>query len=113
MVIAFEDWAKVELRVGLIEDVGDIVGKDKLYKMTVDFGTELGKRTILAGIKFYYSKEDIKGKKSIFVFNLAPRALAGFESQGMILAVKNNEGKYKITFVDETVVQGSRLEWLN
>ena len=110
MVIAFEDWAKVELRVGLIEEVEDIVGKDKLYKMTVDFGTELGKRTILAGIKFYYSKEDIKGKKSIFVFNLAPRALAGFESQGMILAVKNNEGKFKITFVDESVVQGSRLE---
>ncbi len=110
MVIAFEDWAKVELRVGLIEEVEDIVGKDKLYKMTVDFGTELGKRTILAGIKFYYSKDDIKGKKSIFVFNLAPRALAGFESQGMILAVKNNEGKFKITFVDETVAQGSRLE---
>lgn len=110
MVIAFEDWAKVELRVGLIEEVEDILGKDKLYKMTVDFGTELGKRTILAGIKFYYSKEEIKGKKSIFVFNLAPRALAGFESQGMILAVKNNEGKYKITFVDESVAQGSRLE---
>jgi len=110
MVIAFEDWAKVELRVGLIEEIEDIVGKDKLYKMTVDFGTELGKRTILAGIKFYYSKEEIKGKKSIFVYNLAPRALAGVESQGMILAVKNNEGKYKITFVDESVVQGSRLE---
>ncbi len=110
MVIAFEDWAKVELRVGLIEEVEDILGKDKLYKMTIDFGTELGKRTILAGIKFYYSKEEIKGKKSIFVFNLAPRALAGFESQGMILAVKNNEGKYKITFVDESVAQGSRLE---
>jgi methionyl-tRNA synthetase len=110
MVIAFEDWAKVELRVGLIEEVEDILGKDKLYKMTVDFGTELGKRTILAGIKFYYSKEEIKGKKSIFVFNLAPRALAGFESQGMILAAKNSEGKYKITFVDESVAQGSRLE---
>ena len=110
MVIAFDDWAKVELRVGLIEEVEDIVGKDKLYKMTVDFGEEFGKRTILAGIKFYYSKEDIKGKKTIFVYNLAPRALAGFESQGMILAVKNNEGKYKITFVDDSVAQGSRLE---
>ena len=110
MVIAFDDWAKVELRVGLIEEVEDIVGKDKLYKMTVDFGEEFGKRIILAGIKFYYSKEEIKGKKTIFVYNLAPRALAGFESQGMILAAKNNEGKYKITFVDETVAQGTRLE---
>jgi len=110
MVIAFEDWAKVELRVGLICEVEDVLGKDKLYKMTVDFGTELGMKTILAGIKFYYAKEEIKGKKSIFVFNLAPRALAGFESQGMILAAKNNEGKFKITFVDESVLQGTRLE---
>ncbi len=110
MVIPFEDWAKIELRAGLIEDVEDIVGKDKLYKMTVDFGTELGKRTILAGIKFYYTKEEIKGKKSIFVFNLAPRVLAGFESQGMILAAKNTEGKYRINFVDESVLQGTRFE---
>lgn len=110
MVIAFEDWAKVELRTGLIEEVEDIVGKDKLYKFTVDFGVECGKRTILAGLKFYYSKEELKGKKSVFVFNLAPKPLAGIESSGMILAAKNTEGKYKINFVDDSVPAGTRFE---
>lgn len=110
MVVSFEDWIKIELRVGLIEEVEEIVGKDKLYKLSVDFGEDLGKRIILAGIKPYYSIDELKSKKTIFVFNLAPRTLAGFESQGMILAVKNNENKYKITFVDDSVLQGTRLE---
>ncbi|MDD4467708.1 MAG: methionine--tRNA ligase subunit beta [Candidatus ainarchaeum sp.] len=109
MVVSFEDWIKVELRVGLIESVSDIEGKDKLYRFSVDFGAE-GKRTILAGLKPYYSREDLLNKKAVFVFNLAPRALAGFESQGMIHATKNNEGKYKLTLVDDSVTQGTRLE---
>jgi len=108
-VLSFDDWVKVELRVGLIEGVDDIEGKDKLYKLSVDFG-EQGKRTILAGLKPYYSKEEIQGKKTTFVFNLAPRKMAGFESQGMILAAKNNENKYKITFIDDSVPQGTKLE---
>lgn len=108
-VLAFNDWVKVELRVGLIELVEDIVGKDKLYKLSVDFG-EQGKRTILAGLKPYYLKEEMLGKKTVFVFNLAPRAMAGFESQGMILAGKNNENKYKVVFVDDSIPKGTRLE---
>jgi methionyl-tRNA synthetase len=108
-VLSFDDWIKAELRVGLIESVDDILGKDKLYKFSVDFGSE-GKRTILAGLKPYYSKEELLGKKTVFVFNLAPRSLAGFESQGMILAAKTPEGKYKITSIDDSIVQGTRLE---
>ena len=108
-VLAFDDWTKVELRVGLIESVDDIVGKDKLYKFSVDFGTE-GKRTILAGLKPYYTKEELQGKKTVFVFNLAPRTMAGIASQGMILAARNNENKYKITLIDDSVPQGTRLE---
>ena len=107
--LAFNDWLKIELRVGLIESVEDIVGKDKLYKLSVDFGAE-GKRTILAGLKQYYSKEELSGKKTIFVFNLASRKMAGMESQGMILAAKNNEGKFKVIFIDESVPQGTKLE---
>ena len=109
MVVSFDDWTKVELRVGLIESVEDIVGKDKLYKFSVDFGTE-GKRTILAGLKPYYSKEELLNKKTVFVFNLAPRMLAGFESQGMILAGKTLDGKYRITSIDDSITQGTRLE---
>ena len=108
MVLAFEDWLKVELRVGLIESVEDIEGKDKLYKLSVDFATE--KRTILAGLKQFYQKEELAGKKCVFVFNLAPKALAGIESQGMILAAHDKEGKYKVLFADDGVEAGTLFE---
>jgi methionyl-tRNA synthetase len=106
--ISFSDWSKVDLRVGLIELVEDVVGKDKLFKLTVDFASE--KRIILAGLKPFYSKEELQGKKTVFVFNLAPRPLAGIESNGMILAVKTSDGKYKITLIDDSVPQGAKLE---
>ncbi len=106
--LPFPDWLKVELRVGLVEVVEEIVGKDKLYKLSVDFATE--KRTIVAGLKPYYQKEDLVGKKAIFVFNLAPAKLAGIESNGMILAAKNIENKYKVFFADDSVPVGTRLE---
>lgn len=108
-IVSFNDWIKVELRVGKIESVDEILGKDKLYKFSVDFG-ENGKRTILAGLKPYYQKEELLNKKTVFVFNLAPRPLAGNLSQGMILAAKTSVGKYKITSIDDSVEVGTRLE---
>lgn len=108
-IVAFSDWIKVELRVGKIESVDDIIGKDKLYKFSVNFG-EMGKRTILAGLKPYYTREELLNKKTVFVFNLAPRPLAGNISQGMILAARTVEGKYKITSIDDSVLEGTRLE---
>jgi len=106
--VAFADWLKIELRVGLIELVEDIVGKDKLYKLSVDFGTE--KRTIVAGLKPYFAKDELQGKKAPFVYNLAPAKLAGIESNGMILAARNNENKYKVFFCDDSIPAGTRLE---
>ncbi|MFA6419461.1 MAG: methionine--tRNA ligase, partial [archaeon] len=82
--LSYDNWKKTDLRVGLIELVEDIPNKDKLYKFIVDFATE--KRIILAGLKQFYSKEELQGKKAVFVFNLAPAKLAGIESNGMILA---------------------------
>jgi methionyl-tRNA synthetase len=106
--IPFSDWSKVDLRVGLIELVEEIPGKDKLYKLVVDFASE--KRTIVAGLKPFYAKEELQGKKTIFVFNLTPARLAGIESNGMILAAKTPDGKYKIALIDDSVPQGTRLE---
>ncbi len=91
-IINFDDWSKVDLRVAKIIVVEDIEGADKLYKLELDVG-ELGKRTVAAGIKPYYSKEELKGRKIIYFSNLVPRKLRGVESQGMILAAVSEDHK--------------------
>ena len=107
-MVSFDEWSNIDLRVGLIEMVEEIEGKDKLYKMTIDFGEE--KRTVVAGLKEFYSTEELQGKKSVFVFNLDPVKLAGIDSEAMILAARNEDGKYKITIVDDSVPNGTKME---
>jgi methionyl-tRNA synthetase len=93
-IINYEQFSKVDLRVGTIKKAEDIEGADKLLKLEVDLGKEIGKRTILAGIKKYYSKEELKGKQIIVVVNLETRKMKGMESQGMLLAaVSSDESK--------------------
>lgn len=89
-IIQFEDFAKLDLRVGEIIEVEEIEGADLLWKLKVDLG-EIGERTICAGIKKYYSKEELQNKKIIVVVNLAPRKMRGIESQGMLLAAGSKE----------------------
>jgi len=107
-MISFDEWSSIDLRVGLIENVEEIEGKDKLYKMTVDFAEE--KRTVVAGLKQFYSIGDLKGKKAVFVYNLDPIKLAGIESQAMIIAGRNETGEYKIAIVDDSVPAGTKME---
>lgn len=87
--ITYEDFVKLEMIVGQIKQVEEIEGADKLYKMTVDIGEE--QRTVCAGIKEHYSKEELQDKKVILLANLAPRKMRGIESQGMILASSNKD----------------------
>ena len=107
-MVSFEEWSNIDMRVGLIEIVEEIEGKDKLYKMTVDFGEE--KRVVVAGLKEFYSVQELQGKKSVFVYNLDSVTLAGIESQAMILAARNENNEYKITIVDDSVPQGTKME---
>jgi len=108
--INFNDWSKLDLRVGQITNVEDIEGADKLYKLTVDFGSEIGQRTICAGIKKYISREDLKGRKSIFLVNLEPRKLKGVESQGMIIAAGSQaEDKFVLLQPSEDIEVGSKI----
>ncbi len=83
-MVDFDTWEKIELKVGEVKEVEDIEGADKLYKLTVDIGEE-EPRTLCAGIKQHYAKEDLQGKKIVVFANLEPRKLRGVESQGMIL----------------------------
>ena len=96
-IVEFSDWEKLNLRVAEIKKVEEIKGADKLYKLTLDVG-ELGERTICAGIKSYYTKEQLKGKKIIYFSNLKPRILKGIESQGMLLAA-STEGHEKVVLL--------------
>ena len=108
--IKFSDWRKLDIRIGEIQEVEDIENADKLYKLTVNFGKEIGERTICAGVKEFISKEELKGKKSIFLVNLEPRKLKGIESQGMILAAgSKEEDKFVILEPSQDIETGSKV----
>lgn len=92
--VNFEDWAKLDLRVAEIKNVEEIPDADKLYKLSLDVG-DLGKRTICAGIKKFYSKDELVGKKIIYFSNLKSRKMRGIESQGMLLAA-STEGSEQV-----------------
>jgi len=89
-IVEFGDWEKLDLRVAEVKDVEAIEGADKLWKISLDVG-ELGERTICAGLKEFYSKDELMGKKISYFFNLASRKMRGIESQGMLLAASSKD----------------------
>lgn len=89
--IVFEDFAKIDLRVGTIIAAEKVEKADKLLKLSVDLGFE--KRTIVSGIALHFAPEEIIGKQVTVVTNLAPRKMRGIESNGMILMAENSDGK--------------------
>jgi methionyl-tRNA synthetase len=106
--IGIEDFAKVEMRVGLVKSAEKVVGTDKLLKVMVDIGDEV--RQIVAGIASAYQPEELVGRKVVIVTNLAPRKLRGVESNGMIVAASTAEGKPVLCTFAEEVPVGSRLK---
>ena len=108
-IVEFSDWEKLDLRVAEIKKVEEIKGADKLYKLTLDVG-ELGERTICAGIKPCYSKDELKGKKIIYFSNLKPKIFKGIESQGMLLAASTeNHEKVVLISPEKDIEAGSRI----
>jgi methionyl-tRNA synthetase len=89
MEVSYEDFAKLELKIGKVIKVEDIPNSNKLYKLTVDFGNE--KRIAVSGIKQEYKPEELVGKKFAFITNLQKRKIMGVESQCMILAAEDGE----------------------
>jgi len=108
--VKFSDWEKLDLRIGEIVDVENIEGADKLYKLSVDIGKEKP-ITLCAGIKEFYSKEDLIGKKIVVFVNLEPKTLRGVESQGMILAAGSKEENKcsLISPLDNSISNGSKI----
>lgn len=107
-MISLQEWQKAELKAAKIALVEEIPGKDKLYKLQIDLGSE--QRQIVAGIKPYYSKEGLEGKTIIVVANLEPARIAGIESQAMLLAARASDGSYRLVAIDESVEPGTRIE---
>lgn len=94
--LPFTQWQNVELRVGKILSVDDHPRADKLYVLRVDLGKE--QRTIVAGIKQHYAKEDLLHKYVVVVANLEPAVLRGVTSEGMLLAAVE-DGEQKVAFI--------------
>ena len=104
----FETFMTVELRTGLITSVEDHPNADKLYVVKIDDGSESG-RTVCAGLKPYYTMEEMAGKQVVFVANLEPRKLRGVVSEGMICAADDGQGSVKLITVDGEISNGSRV----
>jgi methionyl-tRNA synthetase len=106
--INIEDFAKVELRVGVIKSAERIQGADKLLKILVDIGDEV--RQVLAGIATAYAPEDLVGRKVVVVTNLASRKMRGLESNGMLLAAAGADGKPVLCTFAEEITPGAKVK---
>lgn len=105
-LITIEDFSKVSLCVAQVKTCVPVEKSDKLYKLTVDNGTEI--RQIVSGIAKYYTPDDLIGKKLVLVNNLKKAVLRGVESFGMILAADTPDG-IRVLFVDDAVPAGSKV----
>jgi methionyl-tRNA synthetase len=106
-VITYDDFAKCELRVGLVKAATKVPKADKLLHLTVDLG-EGRDRSIVAGIAARFAPEQLVGKRVLVVANLAPRTMRGIVSEGMILAA-GEESILGLAGVDDDVPPGTRV----
>lgn len=105
--IAFDDFAKLDLRVGKVLECIKVPKADKLLQFLIDDG--MGKRTIISGIAAWYKPEDLVGKQVCFVANLEPRKLKGVESHGMLLSVEDSDGTLSLIQPPKDVTPGSQI----
>ncbi|MCL5100143.1 MAG: tRNA-binding protein [Candidatus Marsarchaeota archaeon] len=107
-MVSIQEFSNLDIRVGRIVDVQDHEKARKpIYKMRVDLG-ELGTRDIAAGIKDVYTKEELIGRLVVVVTNLDPKEIAGFVSQGMLLAAEDN-GSISLLKPDRELAVGAKV----
>lgn len=104
-----EEFSRLEIRIGRVVLVENIEKARKpMYKLTLDFGAETGKKVIVAGIGSFYSKEELEGKQIACIVNLEPKTVAGVVSEGMILAADDGEG-VAVLIPEKEMKEGSRI----
>jgi len=106
-LIAYYDFAKLDIRVGTVTECTKVAKADKLLQLTIDDG--LGGRTIVSGIAKHYAPEELVGKQVCFIANLAPRQLKGITSEGMILSAEDADGKLVVITPESPVQPGSEI----
>ena len=106
--IQYDDFAKLDIRMGTVLAAELVPETDKLIKCTIDFG-EMGQRTIVSGIAQWKKPEELVGKQLPYIVNLAPRMLRGVESQGMLLAASDESG-VALLQTERQVPSGTKLK---
>ena len=106
--VAYDDFAKLDLRVGTVLECEKVPKADKLLRFLIDDG--LDKRTIVSGIAKMYKPEELIGKQVVFIANLEPRKLKGIESQGMLLSAENFDGMLSLVMPQREVKPGSEVK---
>jgi len=105
--ITFDDFSKMDIRIGKILKAERVEKSKKLLQFQVDTGIDV--RTILSGIAEHFSPEEMIGKQVTLLVNLAPRKIMGVESQGMILTAADKDGKLRLLQPSEVVAPGSKI----
>jgi len=109
-MISFDDFKKVELTVGKILSAEKVPETDKLLKLSVDLGEGLP-RQIVSGIALYFSDpQTLVGRKSMFVTNIPVRTIKGLESNGMILAISTEDGKFSLLEPSAEIPEGTKAK---
>jgi len=105
--ISFEDFKRIDVRVGTITQVDRVPRTEKLYRILVDLGS-LGVRQTVSSLVGYYEPNELVGKRIIFLLNLKPTKFAGEVSQGMLLAAEHDQ-KIALLTTDREIPNGSRI----
>ncbi len=105
--VSFEEFSKLDIRVGKVKKAEKIPGSKKLLRLLVDIGSE--ERQVIAGLAEWYNPEDLEGRYVILVANLKPKKIMGYVSQGMILATCGESSKPVLLTVSEPVNPGEKV----
>jgi methionyl-tRNA synthetase len=108
MTISIDDFQNVELRVATVTTAAPHPNADRLLVLTIDLGSE--QRQLVAGIRAHYEPQDLVGKQIVVVANLQPATLRGVESQGMLLAASDDQGRLAIVTPEKPVASGARVK---
>lgn len=109
-MVSLEEFKNIDIRIGkILEAKVHETARKPMYVLRIDFGGELGERTLVAGIRDRYAKEELEGKKIACIVNLDPKQVAGVESKGMILAAESGDGSLSLLVPDRDIEQGSKV----